>query len=76
MPISRILRPEIKLTLIRNNQLAADFCDFLGIQMISLPQMLYRNNRRLTQHDQVVWLSERLGATPDEILTENDKVTA
>ena len=73
--MKRVLNQEIKKALIRNNQLAADFCDVLGVSMISLPQMLYRNNRRMTQHDSVIFLSERLGITPDEILTDDNSPT-
>ena len=74
--MARILKQEIKDALIGDNQLAAAFCDALGISVISLPQMLYRNPKSLTQHDSVVWLSNRLNKTPDEILTEDSKVTA
>ena len=73
--MARILKQEIKAALISDNRLAADFCDMLGISMISLPQMLYRNPKSLTQHDSVIWLSKRLKKTPEQILTDN-KVTA
>lgn len=74
--MARILKQEIKDALIADNQLAAAFCDALGVSIISLPQMLYRNPKSLTQHDSVAWLCDRLNKTPDEILTEDTKITA
>jgi hypothetical protein len=68
--MSRILRPEIKEALRTDNRLAADFCNAIGVSIISLPPMLYRNPKSLTQHDAVAWLSEHLNKTPDQILTE------
>jgi len=74
--MTRVLRQEIKEAILSNNQLAADFCDAIGVLIISLPQMLNRNVKRLTHHDSITWLSERLNKIPDEILTEDAKVTA
>lgn len=68
--MAKKLRQEIKDTLTSDNQLAADFCDALGVSIISLPQMLYRNPKSLTQHETVEWLKNRLNKTTDEILIE------
>ena len=73
--MARILRQEVKDTILTDNQLAADFCDQMGVLIVSLPQMLARDNKRLTHVDNVLWLSNRLDKSHDEIL-EAAKVEA
>jgi hypothetical protein len=67
--MARILKQEVKTQILQDNQLAADYCDQMGVLILSLPQMLARNNKRLTHVDHVQWLSKRIGKTIDEILT-------
>ncbi len=70
--MARVIREEIKDAIISNNQLAADFCDHMGIKFISLDQMLRRNNRTLTHADNIAWLCEKLNKSQDELLIENE----
>lgn len=70
--MARILKQEIKQQIIDNSQLAAAFCDHMGVKIISLDQMLRRDNRTLTHADNISWLMERLHLTSDEILTESE----
>ncbi len=71
--MARILRQEIKDTIISDNQLAADFSDTIDVLMISLPQMLNRDNKKLTHYDNIIWLTNRLNKTADQILIEAKK---
>lgn len=66
--MTRILSEEVKQAIINDNQLAADFSDELDISIVSLPQMLNRNNKRLTHADAIAWLEKRLNKTLDQLL--------
>jgi len=75
--MSRILKQEVKQQILDDNILAADFCNHMGVKIISLDQMIRRDNRRLTHVDNISWLAKRIKLKPDEMLTESDnKVTA
>lgn len=74
--MARKLKQEIKQLIKDDNQLAADFCDQMGIKIISLDQMIRRDNRTLTHADNIIWLSKRIKKTIDQMLIEDSKVTA
>jgi len=73
--MARKLKDDIKQAIRSENRLMADYADFIGVNIYSLPKLFERNSKVLTHHDAVKFLSQRLSKSVDEILID-DKVMA